>query len=156
VSDPAAFRFAGLEIRQPEARYPWQQKYNAVHADWPPKGLHLIMRYAAPLIEKDKLSDLQIEVHYEMYQGLPVMAKWLTVKNDKDNPIVVTEVETEILAIAQDQVTRIHTESDYSFALANANPLGSGLMHFQKIPEPYQAGASTTRWLVDKEYNSWA
>ncbi|MCU7552205.1 LamG domain-containing protein [Chitinophagaceae bacterium LB-8] len=155
-AEPSSFRFAGLETKQPEARYPWQQKYNAVHTDWPPKGLHVIMHYQAPLNRNDWQNKVSVDIHYELYEGMPVMAKWMTIANKSENAFVVRETECEVLAVNQDQVKRIHMESDYSFALANADPEGSALIHYKGTPPAYQVGQSTTTWRVDNEYNTWA
>ncbi|WP_205687029.1 LamG-like jellyroll fold domain-containing protein [Chitinophaga rhizosphaerae] len=156
VTDPSAFQFAGLEVRQPQPRYPWQQKYNAQHADWPPKGLHVVMHYEAPASKPEWKGAMKVSVHYEMYDGIPVVSKWITVRNGTGRPVLVNETECEVLAVTQDQEKRLHVESDYSFALANADPEGSALMHYAGIPPAYQAGGSTTKWLVDKDYNTWA
>lgn len=156
IADPSAFRFVSIEVVQPTARYPWQQKYNAAHADWPPKGLHVLMHYKAPRNKGDWEDQVQVTVHYELYEGIPVIAKWLTIDNNTDSPFVVRETECEVLAVNQDQVKRIHVESDYSFALANADKRGSALMHYKGTPPPYQTGESTTLWKADSEYNTWA
>jgi hypothetical protein len=156
IAEPSAFRFSGIEVRQPEARYPWQQKYNATHAEWPPKGLHVLMHYNAPLNKADWKNTVRVTVHYELYEGIPVIAKWVTVDNNSNSSIIVRELESEVLAVNQDQVKRIHVESDYSFALANADKEGSALMHFNGTPPAYQMGQSTTTWRTDSEYNTWA
>ncbi|NLU93074.1 LamG domain-containing protein [Chitinophaga sp. Ak27] len=156
VYDPAGFQFAGLEIRQPEARYHWQQKFNAVHTEWPPKGIHVVMNYDAPVNIPEWKQKLRVAVHYEMYDGIPVLAKWITISNGTGKPVLVNETECEVLAVTQDQEKRIHMESDYSFALANADKEGSALMHYKGEPPAYQVGGSTTKWLVDPEYNTWA
>ncbi len=154
-SNPNSWVLKDITTRKPEPRYPWEQKYNARQAEWPPKGLQLIMHFEAPETEIE-LHGIDINVHYEMYDGIPVIAKWVTIDNGSGNDIVVEETETEVLAINQDQVDRIHVESDYSFALVNASPKGSVLMHFSDDPKPYQAGESTTTWELDPEYTSWA
>ncbi|MFC0772959.1 LamG-like jellyroll fold domain-containing protein [Terrimonas alba] len=156
MAEPSAFRFAGLELKKPQARYPWQQKYNAVHIEWPPKGLHMVMHYQAPLSKGDWKNTVSIDIHYELYEGMPVIAKWMTVDNKSNQAFVVRETECEVLAVNQDQVKRIHVESDYSFALANADVEGSALMHYKGTPPAYQVGSSTTTWRVDAEYNTWA
>ncbi|WP_316822940.1 LamG-like jellyroll fold domain-containing protein [Pedobacter gandavensis] len=156
IAEPSAFRFAGIEVAPPVARYPWQQKYNAVHADWPPKGLHVLMHYQAPRNKNNWKDKVQITIHYEMYEGMPVIAKWLTINNNSDSSFVVRETETEVLAINQDQVKRIHMESDYSFALANADREGGALMHYKEAPPAYQTGESTTAWRIDDDYHTWA
>lgn len=156
IAEPAAFRFTGIEVRKPEARYPWQQKYNAVHTDWPPKGLHVLMHYQAPRNKSNWKDKVQVTVHYELYEGMPVIAKWLTISNNSTASFVVRETETEVLAINQDQVKRIHMESDYSFALANADREGGALMHYKEAPPAYQTGGSTTVWRIDEDYHTWA
>jgi hypothetical protein len=156
LGDPGAFRFTGITSETPKARYPWQQRYNAVRTDWPPKGLHIIMHYAAPEIVPAQYKNTKVQVHYEMYDGIPVIAKWVTMQNENAAPVTVDQIETEVLAIAQDQVTRLHTESDFSFAFANADPQGSALIHYAGELKPYHAGKSTTSWRVDEEYNTWA
>lgn len=156
VADPLAFRFTGLDIRQPEARYPWQRKYNAINAAWPPKGLHVVMHYEAPPPVQEWKSGITVSVHYEIYDGIPVMAKWVTIRNGTGKPVLVTEAECEVLAVCQDQEKRLHVESDYTFALANGDRRGSALMHYKGMPPVYQVGGSTTSWQVDPDYHTWA
>ena len=156
VADPAAFRFSGLEVRGTQARYPWQQKYNAMHADWPPKGLQVVMHYEAPAGRPEWKNALKVSVHYEIYDGIPVLAKWITIRNGTGKPVLINETECEVLAVTQDQEKRLHVESDYSFALANADPEGSALMHYKGLPPAYHVGGSTTKWLVDQDYHTWA
>ncbi|MEN7547993.1 GDSL-type esterase/lipase family protein [Rapidithrix thailandica] len=154
-SSPEAFVFKGVTTAAPEARYPWKVKYNAVETDWPPKGVHIILHFETPST-RPAYAGINIEVHYELYDGLPVMSKWLTLKNNSGKEVLIEETECEVLAVNQDQVKRLHVESDFSFALVNAHPEGSALMHYQGEPKPYHAGQSTTQWEVDEEYSTWA
>ncbi|WP_140939380.1 LamG-like jellyroll fold domain-containing protein [Sphingobacterium lumbrici] len=154
--DDQAFVLAAVETGAPLERYPWQQKFNAVATDWPAKGLRLILTFK-PSDRMKAVKDVEVKVNYEIYQGLPVVTKWVEVTNSGNEKIRLNQIETEVLAVNQDQVDRIHVESDFSFALVNANLKGSALMHYQgdKI-EAYQAGESTTKWVVDKAYHTWA
>ncbi|MCL4484257.1 MAG: LamG domain-containing protein [Bacteroidetes bacterium] len=154
-ANPNAWLLSGISTEKPKARYLWKEKYNARETEWPPKGLHLILHFEAPESEIE-LKGVNVDVHYELYDGIPVMAKWLTIDNRSGKDFVVEKTECEVLAVTEDQVDRIHVESDYSFALANANPLGSALIHYDKELKPYQAGQTTTSWMVDPEYNTWA
>jgi hypothetical protein len=152
--DPNAFRFSGLELLKPEARYPWQVKFNAVKTDWPPKGVHMVMHYASPAAIKG----VTVDVHYEMYEGMPVIRKWFTVNNNHTSQVVVNKIEGEILAVAQDQKTRLHVESDYAFATVNntSNASGSTLYPSDDSNNVARFGGGTTQWRVDAEYNTWA
>ncbi len=150
-----AFTLTKVETAEPLKRYPWEPKFNAVETDWPAKGLRVIMTYQ-PTESMPDVNGLEVSVNYEIYQGIPVMAKWIEVRNNGKDSVVLNEIETEIVAMNQDQINRIHVESDYSFALVNADLRGSALMHYNGTPKKYHVGSSTTTWNVDPEYNTWA
>lgn len=150
-----AFTLEKVKTGLPLERYPWKPKNNAVSTDWPAKGLRVEMTYR-PTTNMSEVADVEVKVNYEIYQGIPVLTKWIEVVNKGDKSVTVNEMETEILAVNQDQVTRLHVESDFSFALVNADLQGSALMHYAGTPKPYHVGSSTTKWRVDAEYNTWA
>lgn len=150
-----AFTLAGVETGLPLMRYPWKPKYNAVPTDWPAKGLRIVMTYK-PTTSMPEVKDLEVRVNYEIYQGMPVMAKWIEVINHGNKKVTLNQMECEVLAVNQDQVPRMHVESDFSFALVNADLQGSALMHYKGNPKAYHVGSSTTKWVVDSEYNTWA
>lgn len=154
-ANPQAFVLTSVDTGLPLKRYPWHQKYNAVPTDWPAKGLRIEMTYK-PTDQMPDVKDLVVKVNYEIYQGLPVIAKWVEIFNHGTRPVTLNEIETEVLAVNQDQRDRMHVESDFSFALVNADPQGSALVHYQGTPQPYHVGKSTTKWRVDGEYNTWA
>ena len=154
-ADKQSFRLTGMETGAPLKRYEWKRKYNAAAADWPAKGLRVTMTYR-PTEDMTAVRDLEVKVSYEIYQGIPVIAKWVEVTSRSDKEMILNETECEVLAVNQDQRDRIHVESDFSFAHVNGNVKGSALIHFQGMPKPYQAGESTTLWSVDPEYNTWA
>lgn len=150
-----AFTLEKVETGLPLKRYPWTPKFNAVPTDWPAKGLRMEMTFV-PTENMPEVKDVKVKVNYEIYQGLPLIAKWIEVINDGPKSVVLNEMECEVLAVNQDQIERIHVESDFSFALVNADLQGSALMHYAGTPKPYHVGSSTTQWRVDKDYNTWA
>jgi concanavalin A-like lectin/glucanase superfamily protein len=152
--DPNAFHFTGMELLKPEARYPWQVKFNAVKTDWPPKGVHMVMHYSSPAA----IHAVTIDIHYEVYEGMPVIRKWFTVKNGNNTELVVNKMDCEVLAIAQDQRNRLHVESDYSFAAVNntTHASGSTLYPSGDTNNVARFGNGTTQWQVDRDYNTWA
>ena len=89
---------------------------------------------------------------------MPVIRKWLTIRNNQSNEIVINKIECEVLAIAQDQKSRIQIESDYSFAMVN-NAIESSsntLYPGGEEPTPARFGRTTTQWETDPEYTTWA
>ena len=81
---------------------------------------------------ESKLSDLQkilISVHYELYDGVPVMSKWVTLHNESQDPVEVDQIISEYLGIADHNPyggyrgrndlkikPNIHFETDYAFS----------------------------------------
>ncbi|MCL5096865.1 MAG: hypothetical protein M1608_04940, partial [Candidatus Omnitrophica bacterium] len=116
------FRFCGLSTGRPLERYHWKPKFNAPDVPWPPKGLRISMQYAPPESADPRHKHLKLTVNYELYEGIPVLSKSFTLENDGDQPVMVDEIETELLAVPQDQINNIHAESDYSFHLVNHSP----------------------------------
>ena len=160
-TSPTSFRFTGLTTGQPIERYAWKPKFNAPSMPWPPKGLRVSMDYAPPEAAGPLYQNLKLTVHYELYEGIPVLSKSFTLKNVTGEPVVVDEIETEILAVPQDQIENIHAESDYSFHLANHSPddCHAGGAHSAAIDwdaPPHLAGRTTTDWRVDPDHDSWA
>ena len=160
-SSPDRFRFTGLTTGQPIERHAWKPKFNAPAVPWPPKGLRVSMHYAPPETAGPRYQHLKLTVHYELYEGLPVLSKSFTLENAAGEPVLVEEIETEILALPQDQIGRLHVESDYSFHLANHSPddCHAGGDHSKAIhwdAPLHLAGRTTTDWRVDPEHDSWA
>ncbi|MCC6728321.1 MAG: alpha-galactosidase [Chthonomonadales bacterium] len=125
-ADPAAFRVRGWRAGATEAPYPWKPARHAPDAPWPPRGRALIVEFAAP---PGRHAGIAVTVRYEMYDGLPVLAKWIRVRNGGTTPVEVTGLETEVLAINEQEKARLHVESSYAFA-----------------------GMETTAWGTDPDY----
>ena len=96
----------------PQERYLWTRKFNAVSTDWPAKGLRMEMTFV-PTGNMPAVKDVKVKVIYEIYQGLPVMAKWIEVINENDTNIVLNDMECEVLAVNQDQVKNSHFSKAY-------------------------------------------
>ena len=159
-SKPDAFRLTGMSVGPTIKAYEWQPKCNAPVTPWPAAGRRVTFHFAPPADTGAPLKDLAVDVHYEIYEGLPVIMKTFTVHNRSVKEVVVTQFEGEHLAV-QPMVSRLlHVESDYSFALANATDKGSGLgIHMGggggKFRD-YNLGAGTTRFIRDPDWGSMA
>ena len=96
---PAAFHFAGLKTGRTEPRFPWlkRSEWLSCEAPWPPPGVAATLIFTAPT----NLGAVTIEVHYELYDGLPAIAKWLTVRNDTAKPVTLNSLTVEQLAFVE-------------------------------------------------------
>jgi len=150
-ADPAAFRLAGYSVSRVKARFPWKKRAEWMPRDmpWPPPGIELSFSYrlndtAIRLVDeklkagrvlsgntspdtegKGYLKNILIEVHYELYDGMPVFSKWIKVINNSEKEIIINSFKSEILALTEpesavDSKTRwllpnITVETDYNF-----------------------------------------
>ena len=124
-NNPEAMQFAGLEMGEPKERFAWKRvRRHAPDAVWPPKGVYLRMDYRMP--EGAKAPEVLVSVHYELYDGIPLLCKWITVKNEGRHAIRLNRFTSEILAAVElgsnveDReialpAPNIHVEAEYSF-----------------------------------------
>lgn len=129
--DPEAFQFTGCHAGLPEARYPWKPKRHASDVPWPPRGVSLTAEFQPPESVSARYRGLTVSIHYELYEGIPVLCKWLTVTNGSTSEVALGAVQSEILAVNEQEKARLHVESDYAFS-----------------------GMATTQWGPDREYTS--
>ena len=97
--DPAAFHFAGLKTGRTAARFPWKKRteWLSLPAPWPPPGVSLTLTFDAPT----NFGAIMVEVHYELYDGLPLVSKWLTVRNASPKPVMLNSMTVELLALVE-------------------------------------------------------
>ncbi|MDX1933886.1 MAG: hypothetical protein SFU56_14905 [Capsulimonadales bacterium] len=144
TADPKAFRCVGVATGGIAARFPWKQARYASNTTWPPRGASVTLKFAPP----DGLPpELTVDVHYEMYDGIPVLAKWVTVTNGTGKPIRLNAFKSEILATVEpeayvEEPTRweypnLHVDSDYAF---------QGM-------DPKSA-SKTVHWVPDPQYET--
>ena len=80
TSDPNAFHFMSFRTLQPQAPFPYRPKRGApIDVIWPPAGLRLDVEFKAPFWAPYYHQLTTVTVHYEMYDGIPLLAKWVSV-----------------------------------------------------------------------------
>ncbi len=91
-------------------------------------------------------SDIRVSVHYELYDGIPVMAKWVTIDNQSTVSINVDRFTSEIIAAVEDgsavearkylpHTPNIHLETDMAFASFDAEDANHHVVHWGSDPE---------------------
>lgn len=63
----------------PTAPFPYAAKRHAPDMPWPPRGLRLSINTTAPASALPAHKNVVVTVHYELYSGAPIMAKWLQI-----------------------------------------------------------------------------
>ena len=93
---------------------------------------------------------VEVVVHYEIYDGIPLIVKWVSVVNNKDRSLIVNRIVNESLGLVEeesavvgspDQMKKqhgIYVETNYAFNNAMR----------------YDISDQTTHWLTDSTYTS--
>ncbi|RJP21403.1 MAG: alpha-galactosidase [Candidatus Omnitrophota bacterium] len=134
-----AFSFSHLEKSEPLARYPWQPKRHAINAPWPPLGVSLSAHFKPPINALEKYDGLDVAIHYELYDGIPALAKWITVTNHTAHAVTIDSASTEILAVNEEQKHLFHAESNYAFADMDTNHWGPDWEYTSQVDYLYQS-----------------
>jgi hypothetical protein len=121
--DPAAFQYTHYEHGATQAPFAWKRVRHAPDLPWPAPGVRLSLHFAAPA--ESSLEGLGVAVHYELYDGIPLLCKWLEVHNHSGRSVRLNAFVGEILAAVEGEVSvdspsqwtypDIHVESDYAF-----------------------------------------
>jgi hypothetical protein len=159
-NDETAFQFIDFELKKPTPSFQWKRvRHHDVDAAWPPKGVHLKMNYKLPKANpspKDSKAkqttqvfegtDIIVSVHYELYDGIPVIAKWLSVQNNTDKPVIINHFTSEIIAAIEYMspvenrgieipTPNIHVETDYAFAGMTTQNSSRHTVHWEIDPD---------------------
>jgi len=70
--DPNALHITRIETGLTKERFPWTPKRWSMNLPWPPPGVSLTLYFEMP---HDDAPHITVAIHYEMYDGLPLLAK---------------------------------------------------------------------------------
>jgi len=110
-------------------------------------GKRVRFRFRSPLQD---LKDIQVDVNYELYDGLPLIVKWLRIVNQSQQAVHLDKVVHEILGMVEEESAVVgspeqmkkpgglYIESNYAFNNAMR----------------YDLSDQTTHWKTDSTYTS--
>ncbi|MCP3902713.1 MAG: alpha-galactosidase [Planctomycetes bacterium] len=143
--DPAALAFQGFETGPIEQRFGWKKRreWMASDAPWPPEGVRLTLRFASAAASP---KPIEVDVHYVLYDAIPVVSKWFTLRNAGPRPITINTFASERLAMVEAgseveaggrlRLPNVHVETDFT----TVSMSGKGSQR------------QTVRWLTDASY----
>jgi len=124
VADPNAMRFVRHSVGLTKERFPWKRARGAQKRPWPPPGVSLTLTFERP-------DHLEVDVHYELYDGIPLMSKWFVLRNGSAGPVRLNKFTSENLGLVEGesvvddnpnwQHPNIDALSDYAFGGMAAN-----------------------------------
>lgn len=120
ASDPRAFQLSEITEGLPTPPFSWKHTRHAGNMQWPPKGVAIDFKYA-----NRALPGVLVTVRYEMYDGMPIMLKQLSIDNRsqkeirlnsfKSEQLGLVEVQSEVDSFSNWLMPNIDAFSDYSF-----------------------------------------
>ncbi|MDW3652436.1 MAG: alpha-galactosidase [Bacteroidia bacterium] len=143
-ANPEALEFIGFSQRKAEAPFEWKRvRHHDTKLNWPPKGVQVQMNYSLPDASGEAWS---LSVFYELYDGIPLMAKWIQLRNESSQSIRLDSFSSEILAAVEYASTvetreydipppNIHVETDYAFASMEARDANHHVVHWEEDPD---------------------
>ena len=139
-----SFHFSGYQVGIPEERVKWGRVRHSAESPSVLAGVALKIDFSPP---SGKLEGVKVQIRYEMYDGLPLMAKKMIVLNEGKKKIRVNSFASEILGlveadsfvegVANWEKPNLAVISDYAFGGMTASN-----------------AARTTHWVEDPDYTS--
>ncbi|GLU53728.1 alpha-galactosidase [Dyadobacter frigoris] len=92
------------------------------------------------------LKGLEVIVHYSLYDGIPLISKWVTIQNNIGSSLTINQVVNEILAVVEEEsavvgtpeeMTKpngIYIENNFAFNNAMRYPLSDQATHWKVDP----------------------
>jgi hypothetical protein len=143
-------KLEGYDTGNTVARFEWKKRAEWMVRDmpWPPPGKRINFTYI-PKENTTVSGKIKIVVHYEIYDGIPLICKWITVTNESTNEIKIDSFVSEILALTEEEsavgdkkgliLPNIYVETDYAFG---------GSMSSESCFE------KSVWWVADPEYKT--
>lgn len=139
-----SFVLENYTVREIQEQIPWKKVRWIPETQWEKTGKEIIFLYSHPSPELDHLL---VEVHYEIYDHIPLLGKWLEVKNKSGQKIRINHFTSEIIAHPEQNnyvdiparwdLPNLYMENDYAF----------GGFTYMESP-------NTISWETDPDYSS--
>lgn len=150
-ADPRDFQYLRFEEGRTEERFPWKRvtEWSTEALPWPAPGASLTFHYGPG--PQSPIKDVLVRVRYELYDGIPLMAKRVEVENNSSSSIILNSFRAEILAIVESGVEK-HSSASDSYLLDKALPI--------HVETDYDFGGNmnaaqdnpAVRWMSDPSY----
>lgn len=98
-----SFIIKDYKIEDTKERFPWQPNSEWISNlyPWPAKGKRLTFIYNAPKTALSNHQDLVVRIIYELYDGAPILSKWIEIENNGKEQVILDSFKSEILALVE-------------------------------------------------------
>ena len=141
------FHFTSIQVGKIIPQIKWNKKTWATNQFGEPSGIAVDFQYVC---SNAAMKDVSVVVHYEMYDGIPLMVKSIFIKNQSSKSIVINRIINESLGLTEEESAvvgspeqmkkqhGIYVETNYAFNNAMR----------------YDISDQTTHWVTDSSYTS--
>ncbi len=153
-SHPADYVLSRIEEGKTAERFAWKRvpQWSTETLPWPPPGVALTFHYGPG--PESVIRSLAVKVHYELYDGIPLLSKWIEVENHGSETVTLNTFNAEVLAIHPRATAASAFAGDASLEVSAA----LGPLH---VETDYAFGGSTAlqasravRWRSDPAYSA--
>ena len=113
----------------------------------PAKGKQLVFEFESPL---SILKGLLVKVNYELYDGIPLIVKWVSIENNSDTIFKLNRVINEVLAIVEEESAIVGTPEEMKKQHGIYVETNYAFNNAMK----YDISDQTTHWKTDTVYTS--
>ncbi len=139
---PGSMRCIGTRREPIQCPIPWVRKRPSPPSAWPPSGLGVAFDYVAA-----EFPGIEATVHYEILAGMPVLVKWLEVRNH-------TRAAIQLNAFACEQLGLVEGESAVDAMPEWRKPPITILSDYSFGGMALAGGNKGVHWMPDPEYKT--
>lgn len=123
MKDDANFVLDDYEIGETKERFSWDQQKQWISNlyPWPAKGKRVTFNYIPRSGSDDVIKDLKVKIVYEMYDGAPILSKWMEIVNTGTKEVTIETFKLEILALVE-TAPKIHSGEPHEIRMMAQAP----------------------------------
>ncbi|MCE7039475.1 alpha-galactosidase [Dyadobacter sp. CY312] len=142
TASDSAFHFINYSVSELKNQLNWKTNMWTGNTQLP-TGKRITFHFKSDFAA---LKNLEVQVHYALYDGLPLLSKWVTVHNNSGGEVLVDQIVNEILAITEEESAvvgspekmakpnGIYIENNFAFNNAMRYPLSDQATHWKVDP----------------------
>lgn len=144
VADESAFRYQGHEITEIKPHFDWNPQFWTTPAGYG-TGKKVSLSFSHP-----DFPGLHLKVHYELFDNLPLIGKFLTLENEGSKAVYLDQVVNEVLAVVEEESAVVgelyEMKKPHQLYIENSFAFNNS-MHAE-------ISAQATHWKTDSLYTS--
>lgn len=95
------FQLADFDVGDIKAPFPWKRIRHCDDRPWPPHGKELKLIYRPSASAPTEIKSVEITIHYECYDGIPLFSKRINISNKSPEKIRLNSYINEDLALVE-------------------------------------------------------